>query len=307
MKIAVIGAGAMGSVYAGLLAEAGNEVWAVDVWREHVDAINENGLRLDGISGNRAIPGVKAACDLLAVGPCDLYIIATKADGVEAAAQSILPLLTDDSIVLTIQNGLGAADRIRRHVPEANILLGVAGGFGASIKGPGHAHHNGMELIRLGELTGGLSDRVERIAQVWSAAGFTAKAYADIDQLIWEKFVCNVSFSGPCTVCEKRIGEMMADPELRKLSFGCGTEAWRVGAAKGVAFSFEDPEAYIAEFASKIPDARPSVYLDHLAGKRSEIDWINGMVPEVGREVGVAAPYNEVITALVKLRERAFA
>ena len=132
--------------------------------------------------------GLHVAADPADAGPCDLVIIATKASGVASAARAIRPILRDDTLVLTIQNGLGAGDRICRHLPPDNVLLGVAGGFGASVKGPGHAHHNGMELIRIGEMQGGLTDRVERIAALWRDAGFNARGYQDIEQLIWEKF-----------------------------------------------------------------------------------------------------------------------
>ena len=135
MKIAIIGAGAMGSVYAGLLADRGNEVWAVDVWQAHIDAINANGLRVEGASGDRTVR-VNATSNTADVGACDLIVIATKADGVGAAAASLQPLLHDDSVILTIQNGLGAAERISQFLSPDNILIGVAGGFGAEIARP---------------------------------------------------------------------------------------------------------------------------------------------------------------------------
>ena len=120
MKIAIIGAGAMGSVYAGLLADRGNEVWAVDVWQAHIDAINANGLRVEGASGDRTVR-VKATSNTADVGACDLIVIATKADGVGAAAASLQPLLHDDSVILTIQNGLGAAERISQFLSLIHI------------------------------------------------------------------------------------------------------------------------------------------------------------------------------------------
>ncbi len=305
MKIAVVGAGAMGSVYAGLLADAGNQVWAVDVWKEHIDAINKHGLRVEGASGDRTVR-LNATSNFSEVGQCELVIIATKAAQVGEAAKSIEPMLSDNTLILTIQNGLGAAERICQYRKPDNILIGVAGGFGASMKGPGHVHHNGMELIRLGEMKGPVSERLEKIAQIWRDAGFNVKAFDDIQQLVWEKFICNVTFSGPCTVLRKTVGEVMADENAWKVAQACGLEAHAAGVAKGVNFSFDDPKAYIHNFGSKIPGARPSMLLDHLAGRRSEIDAINGMVPVVAREFGVGAPVNEVIVLLVKALESDF-
>ena len=304
MKIAVVGAGAMGSVYAGLLACAGNEVWAVDTWREHVDAIRERGLRVEGASGDRTVR-LDATTDTSEPGPCDLVIIATKADGVASAAASVGPLLHGDSLVLTIQNGLGAAERICRHLPPDNVLLGVAGGFGASMRAPGHAHHNGMELVRLGELGGGITERLERVGRVWSDAGFNVKCFGDINQLVWEKFVCNVTYSGSCTIFECTIAGVQGNEHAWRVASSCAAEAHAAGVAKGVHFSFDDPIAHVREFGQKIPNSRPSMLQDYLAGRPSEIDAINGMVPVVAREVGTAAPYNEVVTAIVKGKERA--
>ena len=305
MKIAVVGTGAMGSVYAGLLAAAGNEVWAIDTWREHIDAIRTRGLRVEGASGDRTVR-LDATADASEPGPCDLVIIATKAHGVESAAASIEPLLGSDTLVLTIQNGLGAAERICRHLPPDNVLLGVAGGFGASIRGPGHAHHNGMEHIRLGELGGGITERLERIGRVWRDAGFNVRCFDDIHQLVWEKFVCNVTFSGSCTIFECTIGGVIENEQAWKVASNCAAEAYAAGVAKGVHFSFDDPVAHVRQFGAKIPNSRPSMLQDYLAKRASEIDSINAMVPVVAREVGTAAPYNEVVTAIVKAKELAF-
>jgi 2-dehydropantoate 2-reductase len=305
MKIAVVGTGAMGSVYAGLLADAGNEVWAIDLWREHVQAMRASGLRVEGASGDRTIT-LNATDDMNEPGPCDLVILATKASGVEAAARAMDPLLGERSLILTIQNGLGAAERIRRHRPQDDVLIGVAGGFGASMRGPGHVHHNGMELIRLGEMDGGITDRLRRVEAVWRDAGFNVRSFDDIHQLVWEKFVCNVTFSGPCTVLRKTIGEVMASEHAWSVALRCGLEAHAAGVARGVRFSFDDPVAYVSDFGAKMPAARPSMLLDHLAGRRSEIDAINGMVPVVAREAGTEAPVNEVVSALVRDLESAF-
>ena len=306
MKIAIVGAGAMGSVYAGLMAEAGHEVWAVDTWREHVEAIVHDGLRLEGASGDRVVQGINATTDVAEAGTCDLYVLATKAAGVGPAARAIAPLLAPDSVVVTIQNGLGAGERIASHMDAGRVLLGVADGFGASMRGPGHAHHNAMSLIRLGEMQGGMSDRLQQVTALWAEAGFNVKAYADIDQLIWGKFICNATFSGPCTVFDCTLGELMADPDAWGVAQGCAREVFALGQAKNIAFDFDDPIAYVTAFGNKMPAARPSMLLDHHARRRSEIDAINGMAVELGRELGIPTPYNEVLTAIVRRREAAF-
>lgn len=306
MKIAIIGAGAMGSVYAGLFAEAGNEVWAVDLWQAHVDAINASGLRVEGASGDRVVKGIHATSRLADIGACDLYVIATKAAGVAPVAQALAPLLGPDSLILTIQNGLGAGERIAAHAPAQQVLLGVAEGFGASMRGPGHVHHNAMKLIRIGEMSGGESARAEKVAAEWKRAGFDVQCYADIDQLIWEKFVCNCTLSAPCTVFDCTVGELLDHPDHWQIALGCAREAYAMGKAKGIAFSYSDADAYVTDFASRLRGAEPSMLLDHRAGRRSEIDAINGMVATLSPELGIPAPYNQTLSAIVRRREEAF-
>ena len=306
MKIMTFGTGAMGSIYAGLLADAGHEVWAVDIWQAHLDAIRTEGLRIEGASGDRVVKSIHATSDAAEAGTCDLYIIATKASGVAAGARAIAPLMGPESLVLTIQNGLGAGERIAKHMPVKNVLLGVASGFGASMKGPGHVHHSAMNLIRLGEMNGGLSSRLEALTELWSQAGFRTKAFADINQLIWEKYICNVTFSAPCTVFDCTLGELMGNPTLWKIALGCTQEAYALGQAMGIAFSFDDPIKYVTTFAARMPDARPSMLLDHHARRRSEIDAINGMAVELGQRLGIPIPYNEVLSAIVRQHEATF-
>jgi 2-dehydropantoate 2-reductase len=304
VKIAVVGAGAMGSVYAGLLGSAGNEVWAVDLWREHVEAIRERGLRVEGASGDRVV-ALHATTEPTEVGEAELVIIATKAMDVEAAAEAARPLVGPDTLVLSIQNGLGGPDTAARVLGDDRVAVGVAGGFGASVVEPGHVHHHGLELIRLGERHGPVTPRIESVAEVWRGAGFNVRTFDDVQRLVWEKLVCNVAFSGPCTVLRRTIGEVLGNESAWAVAAGCAAEAHAVGRASGVAFDFDDPVAYVRAFGEKIPGAKPSMLLDLEAGRRLEIDYINGAIPRVGREVGVETPVNQTVTALVKARERA--
>lgn len=305
MKIAIVGTGAMGSVYAGLLGDAGNEVWAIDTWRAHIDAIRAKGLRVEGASGDRIVR-VNATSDTTSVGAVDLVIIATKAMHVEAAAESAKALIAPGTTVLTIQNGLGSAEKVARALGEDKVTIGVVGGFGASIRAPGHAHHNGWELVRLGELNGPVTSRLERVAKIWRDAGFKVRTYDNIDQLVWEKLICNVCYSGPCAVLEFTVGEVIDDASAWAVASRCALEAFDVARARGIPLEIEDAVQYVREFGLKIPRARPSALLDHMARRVSEIGVINGAIPQTARAVGLEAPYNEVITALVKAKEARF-
>ena len=304
-RIAIIGTGSMGSVYAALLADAGHDVWAVDAWEDHVRAMREKGLRLEGFSGDRTVR-LNATTKAADVGAADLVIIATKADGVEAAAKSVRPILTDDTTVLAIQNGLGSAEKVARILGEKCLIQGVVGGFGASMKGPGHAHHNGMEFVRLGEYSGPKTERLERVAAIWRSGGFKVLTFDDIHKMVWEKLICNVTFSGPCTLTGLTIGEVRSSPDGWEVASACATEAYTVARAKGIDLEFDDPVKYVSDFSQKIPNARPSMLLDHLAGRRCEIDVINGAIPREGCRVGVPTPVNDLVCALIRAKETGF-
>ncbi|MDE0808383.1 MAG: 2-dehydropantoate 2-reductase [Alphaproteobacteria bacterium] len=305
MKIAIIGCGAMGSVYAALLADAGNEVWAVDTWQDHVDAINAKGLRVEGASGDRTVP-LNATTIATEAGVCELIIVATKASGVAAAAKAAKSIAGPNSVILTIQNGLGASDRIAQSIDTSQVMIGVVGGFGASMKAPGHAHHNGMQMVRIGEMNGGVSSRLEKVVDAWSAAGFTAKGYPDIHQMIWEKLICNVTYSGPCALMNLTIGEIQATPAAWSISLACAREADAVARKQGIALGFDNVDEYVHDFGAAMPGARPSMLLDHIASKASEIDAINGAVSVEAAKVGMTAPVNETVSQLIRGKESGF-
>ena len=303
MKIAILGCGAMGSVYAALLGDAGHEVWAIDSWQDHVDAIKKNGLRLEGASGSRVVK-INVTNDTSEVGVCDLVIIATKAMHVETAAYSAFPLIDTDTTVLSIQNGLGGPQTAAKILGAEKVTVGVVGGFGASIKEPGYAHHNGWELLRLGELSGPITSRLRTIASTWESGGFRVECFDDIDQLVWEKLICNVCFSGTCTITGLTIGEVMEDSDAWFCASRCAQEAYNIAIAKNINVRINDPIDYVRNFGSKIPGAKPSMLLDALAGRMSEIDAINGAIASAGIEVSVETPFNSVISALVRNKEK---
>ena len=306
MKIAIIGVGAMGSVYAALLADQGkHDVWAIDTWKEHVDAIREKGLRVEGASGDRTVK-VNATTNAADVKDADLVIVATKYDGVGAAAKAALEIAKPEAPILAIQNGLGSADIVADVVGSKRIMMGVVGGFGASMKGPGHAHHNGMEFLRLGEMDGGLTPRLETVANAWRSGGFKVLTFDDIHKMVWEKLICNCTYSGPCAITGLRVGELQASPSAWSIAAACAHEAFQVARAKGIELDFDDPIRYVREFGQKIPGARPSMLLDHLAGRPAEVDNINGAIPREGAKVGVATPVNSVVVALLKGKESGF-
>ncbi|MGV0692452.1 ketopantoate reductase family protein [Mycobacterium paraintracellulare] len=301
MKIAVIGCGAMGSIYA-RLATAGNDVLAIDRHEPSIERISRDGLRVTGPGYDRVVP--LRASTTAPDEPMDLIVLAVKAADVTVGARQALPMLGPATPVLTIQNGLGSAETVAGIVGAERVAVGVASGFGASRVAPGHVHHNAMRAMRFGAHSSLPHATVETIARAWTDAGFDAAAVTDIAAMQWEKLICNAAYSAPCALTGMTVGQVMDDPEMAPVSRAAATEAWTVARASGIAVAVTDPVAHARDFGAQMPDAKPSALLDHEARRVSEIDVINGAVPRQGARVGVAAPVNATLTALIKAIER---
>lgn len=304
MQVAIVGCGAMGSIYAGLLADAGNSVLVVDGWQAHIDAIRACGLRVEGASGDRTVQ-VQAYSKAL-VQQVDLIIIAAKAAQIKDAALEATKLMGPGTVILTIQNGLGSADIVADIVGKDRLAVGIAAAFGASLKAPGHAFHNGMAAVRMGAYAGLSGSRVEDIAALWRGAGFTAEAIENVAVMQWEKLICNVAFSAPCALTGLTVGEAMDDINIGPLGLSASIEAWTIARARNIPINITDPEAYVHTFGERVRNARPSVLLDHDMRRKSEIDVINGAVPREAIKCCLRAPVNECLTSLVKYKEKDF-
>ena len=305
MKVVVIGCGAMGSIYAALLADAGNEVHAVDASTAHVAAINEAGLRVEGASGDRTVR--LAASTQIPQNPVDLVIVAVKAAHVASVAPGLGALLAPKTVVLTIQNGVGSADTLAMHMPPDRLAVGIAGGFGAIQRGPGHVFHNGMNIIRMGPYAGLPVGQIEEVAALWRQAGFKAEAVSNVLAMQWEKLICNVAYSAPCALTGLTVGEVMDDPDMAPVSRAAAVEAWTIAKGLQIDLKVDDPIKLVLEFGAGVRHAKPSLLQDHENRRASEIEVINGAVTRAAARLNMAAPVNEVLVALVRQRERAFA
>ena len=305
MKIAVIGTGAMGSIYAARFSRAGHEVVAIDIWQDHVNYINRNGLFIDGPDGQIIAKNIKASTKFSDLKGCHFYIIATKAMKLEESIKSLKDWINLNSPIITIQNGLGAGDIILRHMPENNIILGVAEGFGASLQRPGHVTHTANKQIRLGSISKISSEKeLQNIVDTWRSGGLKTEIYKNIEQLIWEKLLCNVTLSGPCSIFGCNVNELFNNQEYWNFALNCMQEAYSVGLSMGIPFSFEDPVAYVSDFAKRVGSAKPSMLQDYENKKKTEIDFINGAIPPLGAKSKIPTPFNDHVCRIIHEAER---
>ena len=300
MQIAVFGCGAMGSIYAGLLAASGHKVVVIDTFEAHVTAINDRGLRVSGASGDRTfrVDAHTKPPDI----QVDLLIIALKAAHV-ASASTAKKMVTAESLILTIQNGLGSADTVAEIFGPKRLIVGVAQGFGAALIEPGHSYHNDMKAIRMGTFSASSAVDVAPVVEAYQRAGFDAESVNDIIAMQWEKLICNVAYSALSALSGKTVGEIMDDPILGPVSRAAAVEAWETARLRNIAISVTDPVAHVQDFAGRMRDAKPSVLLDIEAGRTSEIGVINGAIEREAAKAGALAPVNATLTALVQSLE----
>ncbi|HSC90426.1 MAG TPA: 2-dehydropantoate 2-reductase [Gaiellaceae bacterium] len=304
MRVCIVGCGAVGSLFAAHLSLLDDvETWAFDVAQEHVDAINADGLRLSGAGELTGRP--RATTDPAEVPPCDFGIVATKAMHTGAAIEAVAGAFRD-GCVASVQNGIGNEEAIAEHV--ARVIRGTTFPAGR-ILAPGHVQWDVRGATTLGpfEPSPAPLAEVERLADACTRAGMPTEAVADARGPQWRKVIFNAATNPVGALTGLTHGRVCEDPPLRALVSGLVGEGKAVAAAQGIVLD-ADPEDLIDHAA------RPDVAYDHKASmlqdvearRQTEIDYLNGGIVRFGRELGVATPLNETITALVHGVERSW-
>ncbi|MBN2334218.1 2-dehydropantoate 2-reductase [Candidatus Bathyarchaeota archaeon] len=303
MRVAVIGVGAMGSLYGALLSEAGNDVTLVDVWKEHVETVNRDGLRLTGVSGDRVVK-VRAITNASTMGTMDLVIIFVKSYHTEAAVQASKPLMGPATFYLTLQNGLGSVAAISRVVGVGRVIAGTTA-HGSTMVCPGEIIHAGAGLTVIGGLSPKSSEAIHRIRRVFNDAGIETELSGDVESLIWGKVFVNLGINALTALTGLRNGQLLEVPELKTLMRNAVQEGQTVAEALGVDTGSVDHVAHVYRVAEATGGNKSSMLQDVERGRRTEIDALNGAVTRLGEEKGVDTPVNSALTALVKGLEHA--
>jgi 2-dehydropantoate 2-reductase len=301
VRICVIGAGSMGSLYGGLLARAGSEVTLVDTWAEHVEAIRRAGLRLDGITGDLTIP-VRATTRAEDVADADLAIVLVDAGSTGAAAVTASRVLADDGYAITLQNGIGNIEALTDVLGAGRVLAGLSY-HSAALQKPGHVTHTHAGPTWIGELDGSHSPRLQRLHATLESAGFSPVSVDDIQGFIWGKLVHNCAINAICAVAGLRVGEIPQSPGADHLQTKIIEEALAVVAARGLTLPEADPLGAIKAFC-RVKFNKPSMLQHVEQGKRTEIDALNGAIVREGRALGIPTPYNEALTWLTRAVEQ---
>ena len=305
MKIAVLGAGAMGSMYGGHLSEK-NEVWLVDVWKEHVEKIQASGLTIR-IDDKDELYYPKAAVSAQEAGVSDLVIVFVKSVNTAEALQQSKELFGDHTMVLTLQNGYGNAEDILPYVKSENLFIGTASG-GATVLGAGHVYQARIGVTKVGTLKGGDSSRAGIIAEVFNGSGVPTEISEDIMSAVWEKLIVNSGLNAPCSLLNVRIGFMSECRQALELGKRIVEEGVAVAKAEGYDVSAEHivQDYYIDGAKGAGGHNRCSMLQDADKKRKTEVERINGAIAELGGKHGIPTPYNEAMLLMIGAMEKLY-
>jgi 2-dehydropantoate 2-reductase len=302
MKIGIVGVGGLGGYYGGLLAQAGHTVGFIARGAQ-LAALTQSGLRVQSIHGDFTVAPVTATDRPEDIGPVDLVMVCVKTPGLEAAAESVRPLLGPETVVLGLQNGIDAAERIGA-VVGAERVLGAATWIAAGIAAPGVIRQvSSFRRIVVGESDGRITPRLERTVAGLKTMGVTVEATADIRKVLWTKFIFIAGFSAIGTVTGLPVGDFRAVPETRTMLVALMREVEAVGRAHGVGLDRDVLDQALAFMDAAEPGIKTSMQRDVEAERPSELEALVGAVRRRGLEREVPTPTADFIYAALLPRQ----
>lgn len=304
MKIVVLGAGALGCALGSVLTEGGHEVWLVNRGQAHVDAMNQHGLKVRENGVDRFVK-VHAATSCAGVnvssGPVDLIIVLVKSFHTREAIESARQIVSPETVVLSLQNGLGHEDILAEVVGQDKVLAGKTYAGGVMI-GDGRiiVGTKGKDT-HIGEIDGRMSPRANRIADVFNQAGLLTHVSENIMGTMWDKLLVNVATGALSGITRLTYGELYQLPEVEACAIAAVAEAMAVAKAKGITLSVTDPKQPWVKAAAGLPYEFKASMLQSLEkGSITEIDFVNGAVVRWGAKLGIPTPVNLALVACMK-------
>jgi len=299
MKIAVIGAGAMGSLFGAMLAEADNEVWLYDIWEEHVQTINRAGLSIEREGKTRTV-SLNATTDPDQIGQAELTIIFVKSTQTQSAAKTAQQIAGSDGSVMTLQNGMGNADVIAEVIEPGRILAGTTS-HGATMLGAGRIRHAGIGATTIGVWadTEPGRRRAGQLADFFNQAGIETEAVDDVRSVVWNKLLINIGINAITALSGIKNGQILDLEITRELSRTAVEEAMTVARAREIKI-MDDAVDIVFKVAEATAVNRSSMGQDVDNKRQTEIAAINGFIVREAKKLGIEAPVNLALTALIK-------
>lgn len=300
MKITVLGAGAMGSLFSGYLSKE-NEVTVIDVSAKTVEAINKDGVRIKGKDGSVGTFNPKALLNSENVPVQDLVIVFVKAMFTLSALDSNKHLIGKDTYLMTLQNGAGHEAKLLKYADISHVIIGSTQ-HNSSIIEPGFINHGGSGFSSIG-LLGGNSESLKVIADNFTKCGFETKTENNIQRQIWHKLFTNTAASSLTAIFQVPLGFIHSDVHANFIMRKLCKEAVTVANALGLDFDEEEVILEVDKVCENAPNGYTSIYADIRDGRRSEVDTISGSVVEAAKELGIAVPFHEMIVECIHALE----
>jgi len=304
MKIAIVGAGAMGCLYGAKLSKVkSNQVFFLDVWQEHIDAINKNGLIMEENGSIRKYRRLIATNNSDSVGPVDLAIIFVKSTLTYEAIEKNKSIFGIDTTAITLQNGLGNIEIISNAIGSKNVIAGTTA-HGATMICPGKIRHAGAGKTIIGELTGEITDRIKNIESIFNEADIETTVSDNVVGLVWDKLLINVGINALTGITRVENGRLLDYPEIEQLLELAVSEAMKVAESKSIKLSFTDPVEHTKDVCKATAANKSSMLQDVIKGNKTEIEMINGAIVKEGKSFGIDTPVNLVLTNIIKFIQR---
>ena len=305
LKVAVLGAGAMGCLFGGLLAEKGLNVILIDIWKEHVEAINKNGLKMDGHGGDRFIK-VKATTDPSTVGIVDAVIVMCKATVLEPALNSIKNIIGEKTVFMSFQNGFGH-EAIMQKIIGVEKVLGGTTTQASNILGPGHIMNHAALPSWIGEYEGGMSERVKEVADTFTAYNLETIAADDVKKRKWMKLFALTAIGPLSAIFDLHHTDLYINNNANDVSRSLGKEiileTRDVALADGVNVSEDECLFMFNKIVDSKQTNKSSMAFDVIYKRKTEIDFISGAVSKIGKKHGIATPLNDLMYKMIKVKE----
>ena len=304
MRIAIVGTGAMGSLFASHLADAGAEVWAFDVWREHVEAIGRGGLIVHRDGKSRSVR-IHATLDPADAGICDIVMVFVKYGQTADAIRAAHPMISPATTIVTLQNGIGNVEVIRAAYPESPVAFGLTT-LTCELIGPGEieASYKGRGETYLWPSSGAPNPVTEQLCALMNRGGINTALEPGIELKIWKKLVVNCCLNTVCAIAGQNVGQVVADPETWTFMDCVVDEIVTAANLKGVPLTSDDARAFLRSVAEEARNHEPSMLIDIRKGRKTEIDCLNGAVLRICEQGGIAAPFNQALSAMIRVIER---
>lgn len=304
MKIAVLGAGAMGSLYGAKLSANGkNDVHLIDVWKEHIDAVNSNGLQMEEGDDVLLYENLKGHTSSEETGVCDLVLVFVKSTVTKTAVESNAAVFGPNTVALTLQNGLGNIEQISSVIGAERVIAGTTA-HGATMLSPGKIRHAGKGKTIIGELGGHESDRIRKMAAVLEDAGMETVISGNVLGRVWDKLLVNVGINALTGITKLYNGQLLDYPEIEELLEKAVSEGVAVARAKGIRLGFDDPVAHTKDLCRATAANKSSMLQDILNGRQTEIEMMNGAIVREGKALGIETPVNLALTNLITYLSR---